>query len=357
MRIASSRLSIEAQAVMDAQTEVKQFVKRLYLQGVDRNTVMLRLAKVIKPYLDEIQNPQLKQDTETSLQMLAMRTYYVLKTSRTFGDLALLFAVLGIANGTAKGAKKTEYEKVIMNAPPTLFGETQEQWRTYRLPFGTQVQLRVKYYMKDVTRTVQQLAGLQAEDETEAEYTKRKNSMRATAEMIVRAENHERQLAELRAQGVKLVIISTHADCSKRCSPFQGKVYSLDGTSGVTPDGRRYVPIERATDIYYTTKAGRVWKNGLFGFNCRHYAVAYQDYFQPPMVDEAERKKQVAIDQMQRAYEREIVKAREEAIAFKDVDIAKYKQWKAYSQQLMKEYIKYSHDRGRPYYTSRVRIL
>jgi hypothetical protein len=35
--------------------------------------------------------------------------------------------------------------------------------------------------------------------------------------------------------------------------------------------------LETATDVYYTTRAGKVWKNGLLGFNCRHYLVAYKD--------------------------------------------------------------------------------
>ena len=94
------------------------------------------------------------------------------------------------------------------------------------------------------------------------------NSLRNRAELEVRYNGHLENIEQLREQGNKLVIASSHADCSERCRPWQNRVYSLDKTTGIAPDGRKYVPIEEATDIYYTTKAGKVWKNGLLGFNC-----------------------------------------------------------------------------------------
>ena len=96
-----------------------------------------------------------------------------------------------------------------------------------------------------------------------------RNSLRNLAEMEVRYTDHLDSIDDLKSRGVKLVIASTHADCSKRCLRWQGRIYSLDGTYGEI-NGKKYIPLEVATNIYYTTKAGRVYKNGLLGFNCRH---------------------------------------------------------------------------------------
>lgn len=99
--------------------------------------------------------------------------------------------------------------------------------------------------------------------------------------------------SDFKSNGVKLVIASAHADCSGRCSKWQGKVYSLDGSYGTTEDGREYQPLENATDVYYTTKAGRTYKNGLLGFNCRHKLHEFNGQ-QPQTISKEDRKKEYA---------------------------------------------------------------
>ena len=76
--------------------------------------------------------------------------------------------------------------------------------------------------------------------------------------------------------------VTTHANCSKRCQPFQGKPYTLDGTYK-TIRGYTLQPIEKAIDVYVTTKSGKVWRNGLFGFNCRHDIISFKNNELPPM--------------------------------------------------------------------------
>ncbi len=93
------------------------------------------------------------------------------------------------------------------------------------------------------------------------------HNLRNRAEMYVRHEAQQDSIEQMRKDGVKLVWASTHVDCSRRCAPWQGKLYSLDGTYGEI-NGKKYQPLENATDIWYTTKAGKRWKNGLLGFNC-----------------------------------------------------------------------------------------
>ena len=66
IRQASSRLSVEAQAIMDGQTAVKQVVKDLYLRGYLWFTIEAAVRKVIKQTQSEIANDTLKADTAKS---------------------------------------------------------------------------------------------------------------------------------------------------------------------------------------------------------------------------------------------------------------------------------------------------
>ena len=185
------------------------------------------------------------------------------------------------------------------------------------------------------------------------DYTGR-NSLRNLAEMEVRYADHLDNIADLKAEGERLVVCSAHADCSDRCAPWQGRVYSLDGTSGVI-DGNRYVPLERATDIYYTTKAGRVYKNGLLGFNCRHKLYPYRGELLP-VISAEERKAEYEVTKRQRAMERDVRRAKTSALMLKDINKAEYIRQRDKAKALYRAYIRYSMDNNRAYYPMRVTI-
>ena len=131
----------------------------------------------------------------------------------------------------------------------------------------------------------------------------------------------------------------------------------MDGTTGYTDDGRYYQPLENATDIFYQTKAGRIYKNGLLGFNCRHKLYEYKSGMAIPTVSREVQRREYAITQRQRVMEREVISARELALCFKDVDFQFYRKWKSIAQKRYAEYRQYSKDNGRAYYPDRVKIL
>ncbi len=183
------------------------------------------------------------------------------------------------------------------------------------------------------------------------------NSLRNRAELEVRYNGHLENIDRLREQGHRLVIASSHADCSERCAKWQGRVFSLDGTSGTTPDGRKYVPLEEATDVYYTTKAGKVWKNGLLGFNCRHYLVPYKDGFRFPKPNTATERREYAITEEQRHLERNVRYWRTRAIYEKGVDKKAYAKAVNKANYWNDRYITFSQKNGRAYYPSRTNIF
>lgn len=181
-------------------------------------------------------------------------------------------------------------------------------------------------------------------------------SLRSLVEMNIRQNFHQEQFQNFRNNGEKLAWVSTHADCSERCEPFQGKLYSLDGSSG-TIDGYSYEPIEKATDIFVTTKNGRVWKNGLFGFNCRHRLIKYEPSVRPPLDYTSEEiAKDREINNRQRALERSIFKKKLEASLISDLFPDRAKSLRKSATQLNKVYEKFSKDNNRAFYPARVSI-
>ena len=211
--------------------------------------------------------------------------------------------------------------------------------------------LRRDEYDKRVSETITNLCNQYALDPHDISG---RNSLRNRAEMEVRYQEHQDNIQRLKDKGATLVIASAHTDCSERCKPWQGKVYSLDHTSGITPDGREYQPLENATDIYYTTRMGKKYKNGLLGFNCRHYLVEYRN---GKRFDVNASDREYAITKGQRAYERAIRDNKVKAIMYKGIDRAKYEEYASNTRKLTSGYIRYSKKNNRPYYRSRISII
>ena len=209
------------------------------------------------------------------------------------------------------------------------------------------------YYRDNILPTLKKMAEEEALDPDAQDYWGKRSTLRNRAEREVRYQGHLDQLADFKARGVKLVIVSAHADCSDRCRPWQGRVYSLDGTYGTTSDGRKYVPLEEATDIW--TPDGK-WKNGLFGFNCRHYMVEYKYGYQFPKATIATEEKQYKITTKQRYMERQVRYWRTEAEMNKGVDVERYRKAIEKAKHYNKRYVDFSHSHNRPYYDTRTRI-
>jgi hypothetical protein len=132
---------------------------------------------------------------------------------------------------------------------------------------------------------------------------RKKVSARLKAELSVRNEAIQKNLEELRQRGVNIIVVSTHANCSARCEKWQGGIYSLDGSTGKTDDGKPYIPLDTAI------KGDKGDGNGLFGYNCRHRAYEYKSGMKPPVeFTEREIKQSRKVDEAMREYERKMRK-------------------------------------------------
>lgn len=146
-------------------------------------------------------------------------------------------------------------------------------------------------------------------------------NQRNIVEMGIRFAKYQEQKRQLIADGVRLVYVPPHANCSKRCQPFQGQIYSLDGTRGAI-DGRQFIPIEEVAEkktVQGKRDPSRTYAAGLFAYNCRHTMQAYEDGMRFEVIPDKVIEKQREIETTQREMEREIRALREKHALYMEV--------------------------------------
>ena len=311
------------------------------------------LKKIIEEALAAIAIPTLKDAARRSL------TAFYREQRRIIGAItpAMLITYLSLLKlsegGVKSGAGDSATRQYTASVPTSIAKKTVAELPEY-LEFATPLRKYTKDYFRDnIEPVINRLADEEAIDPDSQGYLGRRETLRTRAEREVRHESHINEIASLKAKGTRLVIISSHANCSKRCQPFQGKVFSLDGTSGKTDDGREYEPIEVATDIY--TDNGK-WKNGLFGFNCRHRAMPYSKGYKPPVFSAETEKKQYKIEQKQRYLERGVRHWRIKAAEYKGLDDEAYKKARQKADAWTKRYQEYSVQNKRAWDPERIKV-
>lgn len=343
-------LNEQASVLVDAQTDIKIAIKQSVLSGGDAASTKEAIKKIIDRAIARIRSPTLKEDGRISLMRFADKTYGQFRQHLIGIPLEKLPAVIVLMRAIT--SKKTDKQIYLPSTQAERIAANTLSYTVYNK--GIPLQEFQKVYMQRVDKALTSLAESNALDPNSFSG---RNSLRNLAEMQVRYERHQEEILGFKERGTKLVVCSVHADCSGRCAEWQGRVYSLDGTEGDTEDGRHYVPLEIATDIFYTTKAGKVYKNGLLGFNCRHKLFEYKPRMGIPTVSEEEQKREYAITKRQRELERAVIDAREEALSKKQVNISEYRKWRKIAVNRYDDYKKFSEEHGRAYYPDRVKIL
>lgn len=341
---------MQAIALEEAETQIRKVTKDEFFAQTRKAAIDQKVFRIINETLKQIKIPSLKDAAQKSLLNFYIRQYEELQ--RSFWWQLSTLTALFLLNGktlTGRDIKPTTAQKAA--AVQTLAAQGYDRSRLLGVPLQKFSQ---DYINQNVKPALDRLTKQFAKD---PEDISGRNSLRNKAEMAVRWQEHEDTIQRFKSDGVRLVICSTHADCSGRCRPWQGRVYSLDGTSGTTDDGRRFVPLETATDIYYTTKAGKQWKNGLLGFNCRHFLVPYKSGYKFPKPNVAEERKQYAITLQQREFERNVRHWRTVAIENQNLDREKYLDARAKAIAWNREYIAFSKQNNRAYYPSRTKII
>lgn len=350
-------LNWQALVIEDAETDIKRTISQGYLENATLKMLRIRVDKIIKACIDDLEDEELKKLADRGLRRLAGQCY--LATQKSLKKYSHSFTVAMATILTPKAtikAKRKAYgyaEKSFIKISSRRVGVSQiyqPAEGVYIRDITTPLNKYMKDYMKDVKETFFEIAGTSAKDGD--------LSLRAISEMRVRQQRHIEELADIVGRGFNLVWIDSHANCSERCEPWQGKLYSLDGSYGEI-DGIKYVPLEQATDHFTVTKAGKVYKNGcISGFNCRHRLSPYEGkHSQPQRVPAEIVEKERTVNNTQRAMERKVRLYRERSMVMKGVDNVEYEKWRELAIKANKEYIAYSRENKVAYYPSRTEIF
>ena len=338
----------------EAETKIRQVTKDEFFKQTRKTAIDRKIYAIIREAMAQIKIPDLRRATEASLLEFYNRQYRELR--RSFSWQLPMVAALALLNGHRTDGTPAR----------ATMREQSAAWRTVETAgysgarvMGVPMQRFSQDYIRENVQPALDRLAKQYPYDPDSGLTpqEHRNSLRNRAEFEVRGQAQQDAIDGFRARGVKLVICSTHADCSERCSRWQGRVYSLDGTSGRTDDGREYVPLETATEVYYTTKAGKRWKNGLFGFNCRHFLVEYKSGYRFPKPNAELERKERAITETQRRLERNVRDWRTVAVENRGVNHDRYVEARAKAIEWNKRYIEYSQKNNRAYYPSRTKIL
>ncbi len=342
MKLADKGLNPQAEAIEEAQTLIRLAVRDGWIADESKARINARVQKIVRDVLKQIKLRELQEAAYRSLNAFAERQYETYR--REFGSTSTYF--LALMTLTRSKPNTREYARAERILSGTSF-ETSAR--------GVPLQEYAKDYFE--TRIIPAFDEILRQKALDPDDVSGSNSLRNRAEMEVRYAAHEENIQSLRSSGVKLVVCSVHADCSDRCVKWQGRLYSLDGTSGVTEDGRQYIPLETARDVYYTTKAGKTYKNGLLGFNCRHTLSPYTVGMVIPHVSHETQQREQRINTRQRELERRVREQREKALMYRNIDRQRYLAARRRAIEANKDYIQFSKDNGRAYYPSRTKLL
>ena len=334
--------------IQDAETDLKIMLLEAVKRAEPYVQTQRKVRELIQEVVDTLDIDSMKDMARTSLTLYADRMYIAwVNIYGTKGLGTTLVALL-----TAKGIRipKKEQERLI-NLPNAVIESTPH------LPIGngnkaTPNGIYNLEYEREVIRRVNSVLDTSAKEDYSERY-----SLRASVERELRYEHNRRQIESRRERGVRLVWIDSHANCSERCAPFQGRLYSLTGESG-KEDGIPYVPLEEATDIYETTRSGRVWKNGcVSGFNCRHKLVDYKKGFRPIKIPQEVIDRERNIDSQLRKYERTIRMYETRALGWKANDrLDLYRRYRAKAKEWTDRYIAFARENKVAFYPSRLDI-
>lgn len=315
--------------VQTATTKVKQLITKAVMENWEQEMLTNELNKCIAKHVSEIKNPLVAEQTRKSLVTSSRKWYYELKQSMNILNRNLQNAgVPGMkTNAETLTYCRNELSSGAMKGRPII----ENYYRQVKIALKTFAADPPMYARRGKDGKVSQII------------------LRNSAEATVRYEANIKDVQGMVNRGVKLVWTSSHPNCSPRCKPYQGRLWSLDGTRGVI-NGIKYEPIQEALE------GEKGDGNGIInGYNCRHRLIEYRNESQAPReYTPGEIKREYAIDQKQRTYENKIRHLKMEEMEMREIgDINAAKTLRKRWRKLTQDYKIFSLNQGRAYYPYR----
>lgn len=327
--------------VENASTKIKVEIIKCVNSNISKEETLKRCKLIIAEATINVSDPSQKLEVANSLYGLAQKTYY---------DFYRAIKLLGLATYKeliTKGLidNPQEFNELLKSGGIQGMNTMFDRMRNKTDINKKAVVPIIEDYNKKVNTV---LRGISADAPIVVDKNGKKLSLRNLSEMTVRYKENMEEVArfkqEAETDGTRFVWISSHPNCSPRCSQWQGRLYSLDGTKG-THNGISFVPLEDAMEA----NGG----NGcISGYNCRHELIPYVEgkNIAPQKYTSYEIKKQYAIDQKQRMMEASIRATKKmELLERANGNSEEASKLRVKSQILTKKYEIYSLKNGRSF--------
>lgn len=342
--------------IQEATTKIKEQIVKDVREGQPKEFTQQVIGKLIRELSTGIQDRELRYTVRRSLVQYAQSSYFThSRNMRTINTNTLnILREKGIVNERDQvEIKDTNYQLSVDGLlsgfelrPSDLIN--QAQFRQFVTKIGVTVP-QIREYQKLVRAEYSKIVA----ESPKAAYASATGdqSIRNKAEMTIRYNANQEDIARLKEDGVKLVWTSSHENSSKRCEPWQGRLYSMDKTSG-TINGVPYTPLDEALNANEGNSI-------INGYNCRHYLIEYQDGSRAPQsFSKSEIAKQRKIDQQQRYYENAIrhnkINERLARATGNDLEADRIRsRW----EKQMLQYEQISLQNGRPFYRWRTQVM
>lgn len=335
----------ELTAIEEASIRIKELIVKGYLMGILAKELSKLIDAEIAKAVASISNERLKEEVKRGLIQSANKWHYQYKQSIKVLDSNLIKEATRL--NIAPALKIIDVSLGSEHAKVEIVNEIRN-----KLTDNAKGLPLIKDYEKKVK---EQLRLLASEPPTttilrQADGKPRAISLRNIAEQRVRFEAQQKDLQKLDELGIDLVWVSSHADASKRCEPWQGRLYSRKGNSGIK-EGEPYTSLQTALEANDGNSI-------ISGYNCRHHIIEWFSGSRPPnQYSSAEVKKERAIDIKQRNMENRIRQLKREEKMYRSQgltnDAAKKREiWRMRYQ----EYQKFSLENERAYYPWRTRV-
>ena len=336
-------------SVQAATTRVKEIITECVSKGIPDSELTKRLNAAIAQECKYIANEGFREQFKKSLVIAARKWHYELSQTYRINEHNLRQAAMQqpLNVGLLNLLDKTPYQKQFE------FRKLLDDGTNPGIPVIKDYQAGVKLAMKALSAEPPKII-------TTRDGRAYAMPARLRAEMAVRYAAAVENLQRLINDGVLFCWISSHPNCSPRCSKYQGKLYSLfSGT--VVIDGKEYRESGTIDGIpYRPINEALAGPNGdgngcISGYNCRHRAIEYERGSKAPAdYSEAEIKREYAIDKQQRDYENRIRQMKQEEKQLRACGMEKEakdlrKKWRV----LTREYQMYSIDHNRAFYPYR----
>lgn len=355
-----------------AETEIKSLIIQSALLLKSKAFLRLRIKQIISRVAEEM--PPNIIDRESYIEGLYFSSERMIK--KYYDEMVFAYIVVAallIRNKVIKKMPKNQSELIVIanryktatlkyNKPDVKFVKEQAELYKIDMKYEQKASPNVSDYEK---RLKEKIGDVAKTEFAPAEEGKKKITVWQKAELDVRHEAQLKMVSDMVEKGVEYAWISSHPDCSVRCSKWQGSLVALNlraNNPQKTVDGKKYRYKKKSflvgkvdgknayslPDIMDVIVEPYGYKNNIIGgFNCRHKLVPYtKGSVAPTEYDREELQKQREINAKLREYEREIRRLKRLSIFYKTINPKQSKIYLKQAIKLKEEYIKFANDNG-----------